>query len=312
MQVYRNLGELPAGETVLSVGNFDGVHRAHQLVLSKVVERARALKANAVAVTFDPHPVSVLRPQNALKLITPRERKLDLLKETGIDAAVVLQFNKEFSQTPALDFARLLRDGLHAKEVHEGANFRFGHGAKGEIAHLREMGRELGFEVVVYPELTIRGVKVSSSRIRELLQCGDVSRARALLGRPFSIRAPIAKGRGLGSKHTVPTINLAQYSELIPKNGVYITRARVAGRTFDSASNIGMRPTFEKESFAIETHLLDFVPMDLAPNSEVELCFLKRIREERKFSSLEALREQIGHDVASARRYFRLAAKIRR
>jgi len=172
MQTFHSLAELPSDwtATVLSVGNFDGVHRAHQLVLGKVVERARQLGARALAVTFEPHPMRVLRPDIAPRLITPLPRKLELLATLGLDATVVLPFTRDLSLMPAADFADLvLTRGLRAREVHEGANFRFGHKAQGDVKLLAQFGVELGFEVVAYPELRLRGEPVSSSRIRELL-----------------------------------------------------------------------------------------------------------------------------------------------
>jgi riboflavin kinase / FMN adenylyltransferase len=164
----------------------------------------------------------------------------------------------------------------------------------------------MGFEVKVYPELTLRGEPVSSSHIRKLIAEGGVSRARHLLARPFCIVGAPGRGRGLGSKYTVPTINLARYEELVPKDGVYITCTRVDAERFDSVTNVGNRPTFGADSFAIETHLLNFHPIELTPESEVEICFLIRLREEIKFPSVEALREQIALDVKKARRYFHL------
>src|SRR5213078_1712331 len=193
-----------------------------------------------------------------------------------------------------------------AREVHEGFNFRFGHKASGDMNLLAEFGREMGFEVKVYPEMKLRGETVSSTCIRKLLAQGGVSRARHLLARPFSILSTAGRGRGYGSKYTVPTINLARYEELIPKDGVYITRTRVGKVCFDSVTNVGNRPTFGKDSFAVESHLLNFHPLEVSADTEVEVHFLDRLRDEIKFPSVEALREQIARDLRTARRYFRL------
>jgi riboflavin kinase/FMN adenylyltransferase len=190
--------------------------------------------------------------------------------------------------------------------VHEGYNFRFGRKATGDVKLLVELGAKLGFDVKIYPELRLRGELVSSSHIRELIATGRVSRARHLLNRPFSILSTPGRGRGYGSKYTVPTINLSRYQELIPRDGVYITRTRVAQECFDSVTNVGNRPTFEGELFAIESHLLNFHPLELTPETEVEIHFLQRIRDEVKFPSVEALREQIARDVKKAKRYFHL------
>jgi riboflavin kinase/FMN adenylyltransferase len=166
----------------------------------------------------------------------------------------------------------------------------------------------MGFDVKAYPEMKLRGEPVSSSHIRKLLAGGRVSRARHLLGKPFSILSTPGRGRGYGSKYTVPTINLSRYEELVPGDGVYITRTRVGEECFDSVTNIGNRPTFGADSFAIETHLLNFHPIELTPETEVELFFLNRLRDEIKFPSVDALREQIAKDVKKARRYFHLLA----
>jgi len=309
MDVFHKLDDVPAdyGPTLVSVGNFDGVHRAHAHVLAEIVLRARAQGAKAVAIAFEPHPTRILKPELGLKLLTPTREKLRWLATTGVDAVLLLPFGRDLSLMTPQQFAeRVLKDKLHAREVHEGFNFRFGHKAAGNVEMLSELGREMGFEVVVYPEMTLRGETVSSTRVRKLIGEGRVSRARHLLARPFCILGVPGRGRGYGSKYTVPTINLARYDELVPKDGVYITWTRVGDERFDSVTNVGNRPTFGAESFAIETHLLNFHPIELTPETEVEICFLERLRDEVKFPSVEALREQIARDVKRARRYFQL------
>jgi riboflavin kinase/FMN adenylyltransferase len=317
MQVISSLESIPAAltRTVLAIGNFDGMHRGHQTILREVRERARLLNGQSAAVTFDPHPMRVLRPDQAPRLITPLPQRLDLLAQTGIDFAMVIPFTEQFSQLSAHEFADgVLRQSLHAIEVHEGDNFRFGHGARAGTAELIELGHELGFNVVAHPALTIRGITVSSSQIRQRIAAGDVSCARVLLGRTFSIRSTPARGRGIGTRLTVPTVNLAPYNELVPANGVYITRITIGSglnrETFDAVTNAGNRPTFGEDSYAIESHLLDFRPLELTEETPVELCFLVRIRAERRFDSPEALKAQILRDVAYARRYLRLAHAI--
>ena len=313
MQIFHKLEDVPAvfGPSLVSVGNFDGLHRAHVHVLSEIVHRARQSGAKSVAVTFEPHPARILRPDSTLKLLTPVPEKLRLLEGTGIDAVLMLPFGRDLSlMTPRQFVERILKKKLHAREVHEGYNFRFGHKAAGDTNMLTLLGQEMGFEVKVYPEQTLRGEPVSSSHIRKLLVEGQVSRARHLLARPFCILGAPGHGRGYGTKYTVPTINLARYEELIPKDGVYITCTRVGAEHFDSVTNVGNRPTFGADSFAIETHLLNFHPIELTAESEVEICFLNRLRDEIKFPSVEALREQIAHDVEKARRYFHLLRLI--
>jgi riboflavin kinase/FMN adenylyltransferase len=313
MQIFRKLEEIPAGfgPSVVSVGNFDGVHRAHQLVLQRVVEQARLRGAHSLAVTFEPHPLRILRPEAAPRLLTPGEIKLRMLAQSGLDAVLALPFTRDFSLLTAREFAeQILVRRLRALEVHEGANFRFGHRAGGNVQQLAELGAQLGFEVKIYPELKLRGDSVSSSRIRELLAAGRVGRARALLGRPFSVVSHPGRGRGLGARYTVPTINLSDYNELLPANGVYITRTRVGDESFNSVANLGVRPTFGADSFAVESHLLNFHPLQLEPHTEVELCFLRRLREERKFPSPEALRQQILRDAARAQHFFDLEKRL--
>ena len=308
MQIFHKLEDIPAdfGPTIVSVGNFDGVHRAHQAVLRDIAQRALQQKAQSVAVTFDPHPVRILRPDSGLKLLTPTPEKLRLLAATGIDAVLLLTFGRDLSLLTPRQFAeRILKKKLHAREIHEGFNFRFGHKAAGDVNNLADFGREMGFTVKIFDEMTLRGESVSSSQIRKLLTAGRVSRARHLLGRPFAILSTPGRGRGFGSKYTVPTINLSRYDELVPQDGVYITRTRVGQECFDSVTNVGNRPTFGADSFAIETHLLNFHPIELSAETEVELHFLDRLRDEIKFPSVEALKEQIGRDVRKAQKYLR-------
>ncbi len=315
MQVFRQLDEVPAdfGPTVVSVGNFDGVHRAHQEVVRHMADRARLFGGKAVVVTFEPHPLRILRPDVAPKLLTALPAKLKLLEQTHVDAVLVLPFTRDLSLMAADDFAhRVLAETLHAREVHEGYNFHFGHKAQGNVNTLAELGKQFGFEAKIHPEQLLRGHHLSSSEIRKLIAEGNVSRARALLGRPFSIISTPGRGRGYGRQYTVPTVNLARYDELVPANGVYITWLRVAGECFETVINVGNRPTFGEESFAIESHLLNFHPIELQPETELELIFLKWLRPEIKFPSVDALREQIGKDVERAKRYFRLQERFAR
>lgn len=308
MHVFHKLNDIPLdfGPTLVSVGNFDGIHRAHRHVLGEIVARAKKQNAKSVAVTFEPHPIRILRPDHEFKLITPTPEKLRLLGTTGIDAVLLLPFTRDLSLMSPHQFAHdILKRRLHAAEIHEGFNFRFGHKAGGDIQTLRELGREMGFAVHDYPEMRLRGETVSSSHIRKLIRDGKVSRARHLLARPFSILSNAGRGRGFGSKYTVPTINLARYEELVPKDGVYITRTRVGEECFDSVTNVGNRPTFGADSFAIEAHLLNFHPIEVAPETEIELHFLHRLRDEIKFPTVEALRAQIAKDVGKAQIYLR-------
>jgi len=310
MQVFRNLGEIPRsfGHTVVSIGNFDGVHLGHQFILERLRLSAAARSSRSVAVTFDPHPLRILRPESCPRLITPLETRLELLRDAGVDAVLVLPFTAELSRMRAAEFVTVIvHDALRAVEVHEGTNFRFGYRAEGGMHELTELGRTLGFEVVIHAACQVRGFTVSSSKIRDLLARGQLSTARALLGHGFFVDSTPASGRGIGGTLTVPTINLAPYQDLLPANGVYVTRLRIAGEWFDAVTNVGNRPTFGADSFAVESHLLDFRPIPLDDQTPLRLLFYRRLREERKWPSPETLREQIMRDVARAKRYHHLA-----
>jgi riboflavin kinase/FMN adenylyltransferase len=317
MKIFRQLAEIPPnfGPSIATIGNFDGVHRGHQGVITEVVARARALGMQSVAITFDPHPVRVIRPESSQPLITPLAEKLELLASTGIDSILILPFTVELSRTSARTFAtEVLHNTLHVTELHEGENFRFGHHAEGNIDSLEVLGRELGFSVRVYTPQAVRGEAISSSTVRKFIAEGDVSHVRALLGRPFTIISTPAAGRGYGTRYTVPTINLAPYAELLPANGVYVTTLTVgagsSAETFDAVTNVGNRPTFGADSFAVESHLLNFHPIALDESTPLTLAFLHRLRPEMRWPNPESLREQIGRDVAKAKRYFSLCRAV--
>lgn len=313
MQVLHSVSEIPAGfgPTVAAVGNFDGVHRGHREILGAAAAEARADGVRAVAITFEPHPEQVLRPAQAPKLITPNAERMRWLAETGIDAVLVLPFDETLKNlSPRTFVERILVDALQVRSVHEGRNFRFGHGATAGIEELAAMGVELGFAVHAHDAVRVRGMEVSSSAIRALVAAGDVRRARWLLGRPFAVLSTQARGRGIGSKLLVPTVNLAPYDGLLPAFGVYVTRLKINGRVFQAVTNIGNRPTFGEPSFAVESHILDFEPIEMDEETPIELEFLMRLRGEIQWPSPEALLAQIFKDVARAKRYFGLAKQL--
>jgi riboflavin kinase/FMN adenylyltransferase len=280
-------------------------------VLEQVRDGALARGVRSLAVTFDPHPARVLRPEGGPRLICGLEERIRLIAETGIDAVLVLPFTEELSQLRAAEFAKqILVDRLRVVEVHEGANFRFGHRAEGGVAELAALGAELGYAVRVHEALEVHGIQVSSSGIRRLVAEGDVRRARWLLGRPFTLLGRPERGRGIGTRLTVPTINMTESTELlVPGKGVYVTRIEIERECFDAVTNVGDRPTFADASFAVETHLLDFSPaerpLELTADTPLRLTFLARIRDEVRWPSAEALKAQIGRDVGFARRYLR-------
>ena len=307
--VFRSLDEIPAGfgPTVAAVGNFDGVHLGHRAILAAAADEARKAGARAVAITFDPHPEQFLRPAQAPKLITPLPERLRLLAETGIDAALVLRFDAELADLSPREFAQeILVAALGVRSVHEGQNFRFGHGATAGVKELAAMGEELGFTVRAHNAVRVHGLEVSSSAVRALVTAGDVRRARWMLGRAFAVLSTPASGRGIGARLLVPTVNLARYDGLLPGFGVYATRLKVNGRAFQAVTNVGNRPTFGEASFAVESHILDFEPIEICEGTPIELEFLLRLRGEREWPSPEALKAQILKDVARVKRYFAL------
>ncbi len=315
MTVYESLEEIPKnfGPTVVSVGNFDGIHLAHRRLIDSICARAKELKARSVLVTFDPHPSRILRPHAGPPLITPMKRKMELLGQTSLDAVVVLPFNRDLSLMPAFEFAEeILTNRLHAMEVHEGFNFRFGHKAEGDVERLREFGNKLGFAVVAHEPMSWGEFVVSSSNVRALLLGGEMSMARHLLGRVFSIDSTPGRGRGYGTKYAVPTVNLTHYGDLTPAIGVYVTEMLISGEYFQSVTNVGNRPTFGADSFSIESYILNFHPIDLSSETPIRLSFLRRLRAEKKFPTTEALKEQIGRDVVRAKRYFHLREVMRK
>jgi riboflavin kinase/FMN adenylyltransferase len=308
--VYRSIEEIPEGigPCVAAIGNFDGVHLGHQEVLSAVVREGREKGFSSVAITFDPHPERFLRPDKAPRLLTPLDERVRLLAATGVDAIVVLPFGESLAGMTGQEFVcEILVEILGVRSLHEGGNFRFGYHAECGIGELCEFGARFDFDVHVHDPVQVHGLEVSSSAIRALVAAGDVRRARWMLGRPFSVRSTQARGRGIGTRLLVPTVNLAPHEELLPAFGVYVTRLTVAGRCFRAVTNVGNRPTFGEASFAIESHILDFEPIEMDEQTPIDLDFLLRLRGEMKWPSPEALKEQIFKDVAKAKRYFRLA-----
>ena len=308
--VFRAIADIPQGfgPSVAAIGNFDGVHIGHREILSAVVENAHSLGARAVAVTFDPHPEHYLRPEQAPRLLTPLPERLRLLAGTGIDAVTLLPFDASLAGLSARDFvSSILVRALGVRGLHEGKNFRFGRGAEAGIDELQRMGAQLGFGVSIHDAVRVRGFEVSSSAIRALVAAGDMRRARWMLGRPFSVLSTQARGRGIGTRLLVPTVNLASYAGLLPAFGVYVTRLKIEGRAFQAVTNVGNRPTFGEASFAVESHILNFEPIDMDETTPIELEFLLRLRGEIQWPSPEALKAQIFKDVARARRFFHLA-----
>jgi len=290
---------------VLTLGVFDGLHLGHQRIMQTVVERANKVEAHATAITFDPHPRAVLHPESAPPLLQTLDQRLANFEVLGIEQAIVIPFDKEFASHPAEDFLyEIVHDRLHAKEVYLGKGFAFGKGRGGNIDLLRRMSAELGFFADEVPEVTLRGQRISSSKIRHLLAEGRTNLARRMLGRPYGVEGVIIRGNRRGHTIGFPTANLKPHNRVIPKFGVYATATLVDGAWRRSVTNIGVRPTFENDAEpSIETFIFDF-DGDLY-GDVLRVRFLHRIRDERKFNGIEELKAQIEKDSARALNYFR-------
>ena len=309
MRIYRSLDEVPAdfGPCALTIGNFDGVHFGHRRILRQVVALAAARGWKSAVLTFDPHPTRVVAPDRTPVLLTAPLHRAELMSQEGIEEVLILPFTAELARLSPEDFVRqLLVERLGVRAVLVGHNFCFGYRQSGNVRLLGELGARLGFETDMVPAVDWRGRAVSSSGIRGLLNAGRVSLAARLLQRPYGLDGAVVEGRGVGSKQTVPTLNLAPDAGLVPATGVYLTRAidLAGGRQWNAITNIGYRPTFgSSDQLSIETFLLD--PFDGVRPDRIRLEFLWRVRDERKFDSPAALKEQILRDVRVAERYFR-------
>jgi riboflavin kinase/FMN adenylyltransferase len=287
---------------VLAVGFFDGVHRGHQAVLARTTARARELGGSAWALTFDTHPLKVVRPQIAPRLLTSTAHKVRLLQSVGLDGCLVMPFTEKLARTDAEAFVLKLRACIPALvEVFVGRNWRFGRGGRGNPDTLAELGRALGFRVRVVPPVLRGGRPISSTRIREQIAGGHLAEAQALLGRPFSVVGTVKPGRRVGRKMGYPTANLDPHNEVLPPRGVYAVRARVGRSLCGGVLNYGVRPTFRDvaaEHPVAELHLFDW-NRDLY-GREVEVFFVVRIRGERRFADVRALQRQIAVDASRA------------
>ncbi len=308
MKVLYGLDQLPQAlpRPVLTIGNFDGIHLGHQSLMRTLVARAAAVGGPSVVLTFDPHPLQVLAPDNAPRQIQTLSQKLAALDALGIDVAIVLPFTRDLAHMRAREFITdILVGRLRTQEVHVGASFAFGHRREGSFNLLKEMGEEFGFLVEKIHQVQFRGTRVSSTLVRQALISGQAGLARRLLGRPFALEGEIVHGAAVGASLKVPTANLQARNELIPRTGVYVTFLNLDGRRWKSVTNVGTRPTITGQ-FAgpatVETHVLDFEKELYGAQVCVE--FLLRVREERRFESPEALVSRISRDVATARRFF--------
>ena len=293
-----------ARPTVLTLGVFDGLHLGHQLIMKTVVERARAVNATPTVITFEPHPRAVLHPESAPPLLQTFDQKIEALSVLGIEQTIVIHFDRAFSQIRAEDFLRdVVVERLHAKEVYLGRGFAFGHNREGNIELLRNISDRLGFFADEVPEVRLRGCRIGSTRIRELLQQGRVNLARRMLGRPYGVEGRVIRGAARGTNLGFPTANLHPHNRVSPKGGVYVTATLIEGQWRRSVTNIGTRPTFgDAREPSVETFVINWSG-DLY-GDVLRVRFLHRLRDEKKFGSIEELKAQIGHDVARAQRYF--------
>ncbi len=302
MKVLRGFDDIELGGagTVVSIGNFDGVHIGHQAVIRSAVQAARGRDLMSVVCTFDPHTRVFLRPDAPPRLLETLEQRLGAIETLGVDVAVVVPFGKAVAELPREKFITgFLRGALGAVELHVSQAFTFGAGGKGNVEYLQTVASEHGFEVRVVASVIFGSGSVSSTRIRDALADGRVSDAAELLGRPFSLIGKVVVGAGRGRDLGAPTANLAVENTFIPGRGVYVTEARVAGAVYPAITNVGVRPTFEDDGeLTVETHLLDH-QMSLY-GEPMELAFRKKLRDEARFESAEALAAQIAEDVRQA------------
>ncbi len=306
MNVINDLSDLqsPLKNTALTIGNFDGVHRGHRALFNKVKERARAIHGQSIVMTFDPHPIKVMKPGNGPKLITPTTQKLELIAREEIDLILCVPFTPEFAAISAESFVRdILVQRLGLKEMVVGYDYTFGHKREGDIDLLRKMGESLGFGIHVVEPVLINDKLVSSTSIRNLVKDGNLSDAKELLGRDYQVTGTVVKGANRGGRLLgFPTANLQLMDELIPRKGVYGVTVRIGTLTYYGVTNIGYNPTFGNDHLSIETHVLDFSGDLLGQN--IKINFLYRLRDERTFNSIEELSDQIALDIKHAKGLF--------
>ena len=290
--------------TVLTLGVFDGLHLGHQRIMQTVVESANAIKAVPTVITFDPHPRAVLHPESAPPLLQTFDQKIEALGLLGIEQTIVIRFTQEFAHIRAEEFLhQVVHERLQAREVYLGRGFAFGQGREGNIELLQKVSARLGFYAAEVPEVRLRGRRISSSKIRELLTEGRVNLVRRMLGRPYGVEGPVVRGQQRGRTLGFPTANLAPQNRVIPRAGVYVSATLIEGAWRRSITNVGTRPTFETEAApSVETFVMNWSGNLYGDVARVR--FLRRLRDERKFSSVEELRTQIGKDITRAENFF--------
>ena len=308
MTVLYNLDQLEKKQLrnpVLTIGYFDGVHKGHLSLFNKVKERAALIGGQSVVMTFEPHPIKVMMPENGPPLITPTQQKLKLMEDSGIDVILCVPFTEEFADVSPEDFVKdLLVDRIGLKEIVVGYDYCFGHKRAGNIDLLKKMGDELGFSVHVVDKIILDETLVSSTNVRNLVQDGNLSEAKKLLGRNYQVCGTVIKGKNRGGRLLgFPTANLKLVDELTPKLGVYAVKVLIGENTYNGLTNIGYNPTFGNNAFSVETHILDFSG-DLVGET-IRVNFIERLRDEKTFKSVDELAEQIKKDTIRARELFK-------
>jgi riboflavin kinase/FMN adenylyltransferase len=315
-RVFRSLEEVPPdfGPSALTIGNFDGVHAGHQAILHRVKEAAAERGLKASVLTFDPHPSKVVASARAPRLMTTPAERAELMRQQGIEQVLILPFDRTVAQLSPEQFVqRVLVEKLGVRALLVGHDFLFGHKQAGNVQVLRELSARFGFTTEEVKAVRLRGHLVSSTALRGLIEKGQVSQAGRLMKRPYALEGEVVAGRGVGSKQTVPTLNLATQTEVLPSTGVYVTRTRDLedGRLWPSVTNVGYRPTFGGDGggreLSIETFLLE--PIDGPAPRRIRVEFLRRLRDERQFPDAQALKLQILRDAGRAQSYFRRVKK---
>ena len=306
MQVIENLNAIEKSliNPVLTIGNFDGVHRGHLALFEKVKERAGAIRGCSAVMTFEPHPIRIMKPGNGPRLITPTQQKIELIGRAGIDVLLCIPFTREFADISARDFVQnILVNRIGIKELVVGYDYAFGRNREGDIPLLREMGENLGFAVHLVEPIHVENILVSSTSIRRLIQEGRLAEAKTLLGRDFQVEGTVVRGHNRGGRLLgFPTANLNPQDELLPRTGVYAVFVHVNGRTYNGVTNVGYNPTFRDKALSVETHILDFSKDILG--ERIKLTFLHRLRDEKVFKSIQELTDQISRDISDAKQWF--------
>ncbi|MFZ6016244.1 MAG: bifunctional riboflavin kinase/FAD synthetase [Nitrospirota bacterium] len=292
-------------DSIITLGNFDGLHLGHQALVKMVIDRAKEISGTSIVVTFHPHPLKILAPDKCPPLISIYEEKITMFTNMGVDVLVKIPFTFEFASKSPREFVKdILCDSLNVREIFVGHNYRFGRGREGNIERLKALGVELGFRVNEIDYIAVNDEVVSSTKIRVLLKDGEIEHAAKLLGRPYAITGIVIQGDGRGKALGFPTANIMPEHEIIPARGVYAVKVSLRGQHYSGIANIGYRPTFDKDILTTEANIFDL--NEDVYGEKITLYFIHRIRDEKKFPSVDALIQQINLDVESAKVYLQL------